>query len=824
MRLKRTLAGGIVAATSLSCLTSAGTTPVASADARGAVTTSQRVIVVLRDKHTDLLSRAKDVQRASSLEDQLPLVHALKMSGASRLVRLNAVNAVVATVSPAERDRLMTAPDVTAVVPDRQIHPPRLDLTQSVHAAMTKAAKTSRTCPPKPDEPHEEPEALHVTGADAAQRLATGKGLRIALFTDGIDVNNPDFIHPDGSHVITAVWDFTGDGTQDHTDGGEAFGDAGAIAAQGARTYGMSKELPHSGLPKGCTFRIWGFAPDAKLVALKVWGEHSGGWLSQMARAIEDAVWKERADVIKVSTDYGPVPESATDPLRIAVRAAVAAGVTVVSPSGDSGTSGTVSAPEAITVGGTTAFRLVSEAYGYQGYTSDSITALSSGGTTQANRVIDLVAPAQAGMAPCTIGSRTGCTHDTLVWGDNSQAAPFFSGGAALVIQAYEHAHDGTRPPPGLVKCILTGTARDLHVPADEQGSELLDTDAAVKAALGSGGLIPSVPQLDFSGKSGSMHDAPVGLVNTGDTSARVTMTSRTVGTETFHTSHTVTVGAPQDTGAAEGALAAPPVTFEVPSGTPLVNAELGWPGTADSRRLALLLTDPHGSLTQMSYDYDGNSSYSDYQHVSVHDLVGGQWRAKGVWSNGRGLLQDPLSSPGSYRGPVRLKFTGHAYASAGVPELTRCIPAGGTADFCVHLSLPQHAGTASAALQFDSADGYHLSVPVARRKLVADSFTATVTGGVGRTVGQVLGYGLDVPAGHGSLTVDLTAQDPNITLDFYLVTPDDQIAASDTTLTGADGTVPTAAVSLTTNRPAPGALDVTGPSARSGQRQRLQR
>ncbi|QNP75435.1 S8 family serine peptidase [Streptomyces roseirectus] len=809
MSKKTALAGGAALAAVLSCLSAGGVIPPTSAQALASVTPSQRVIVVMRDQHAGLLPRAESARRADALDhDQLPLVRALKDSGAKNLHRLSAVNAVAATVSPAERSRLAADPAVASVVPDRWIPAPRR--AASAAEAAPRAAAASGLCPADPARPLVEPEALHLTRADAAQRLATGKGVKVAFFSDGIDVANPEFVRPDGSHVISAVRDFTGDGTQDHTDGGEAFGDAGAIAAQGARTYDLATELPHSGLPKGCTFRIRGFAPDADLVALKVWGEHSGGWLSQMARAIDDAVWNVKADVINVSTDYGALPDTAADPLRLAIRAAVAAGVTVVHASGDSGTSGTISAPasdpDAITVGGTNSFRLLAQAYGYPAYTSGDIAALSSGGTTQGGKLVDLVAPAQAGMAPCTVDPHyTGCTSDTLVWGGTSQAGPFVAGAAALVIEAYEHAHGGARPAPGLVKRLLTGTATDLDSPADEQGAGLLDTEAAVRAAQGDGGLVPSVSQVNVTGTGGGVQAATVSLTNTGSQARQVTMTSRAVGAETFRTDRTATVGDPLDTGAPEGALAAAPVTFDVPSGTPLLDAEMVWPGTKDSGTLSLFLVDPEGRLTQMSYDYDGYGNYTDYQHVGVHHPVAGTWTAKVVWNNGRAHLADPPIKPGSYRGPVKLRFTGHAFASAGVPQRTRTIAPGATADFDVQVPLPAEAGDAPASLQFDAADGTHLSVPVARRTLLGDSFTTTVTGGVGRLVGQVTGYDLDVPAGHRDLSVDLAAQDPGTTLAFYLVDPQGQIAASDTNLTGTDGKTPTGVASLTAVSPAAG-------------------
>ncbi|WP_405623538.1 hypothetical protein [Streptomyces sp. NBC_00076] len=97
-------------------------------------------------------------------------------------------------------------------------------------------------------------------------------------------------------------------------------------------------------------------------------------------------------------------------------------------------------------------------------------------------------------------------------------------------------------------------------------------------------------------------------------------MTSRTVGAQTFRDPRKVTVGAPLAGDDREGALAARPFTVRVAKGTPLLDAEMVGPGTADSGKLALLLTDPAGRLTQVSYDYDGYGLHSNYQHVDVHD------------------------------------------------------------------------------------------------------------------------------------------------------------------------------------------------------------
>ncbi|MHC5905592.1 S8 family peptidase [Streptomyces sp. S6] len=772
---------------------------------------AQRVIVVMRHQFTGLPVRPRAAD-----DEQASVVARLRQSGATRVDGMSLINAVSATLKPDAIARIRGDRDVAAVVPDLPI---RLPGTHAATAATTTPG--TGTCS---RQPALEPEALQLTHTDAAHRTATGKGVKVAFFAEGMDADNPEFVRPDGTHVVTDRQDFSGDGVDAPTGGGEAFGDASAIAAQGSRTYDLSEQLPYAKLPKGCTFRIRGFAPGAQLMDLKVFGEHS--WASGFIRAIEYAV-DHHADVLSQSFGSNTYPDAATDPIRLADDAAIAAGVTVVASSGDSGTSGTVgspaSDPKVIGVGATTSFRLVAQGFGYPRWTSDNITALSSGGPTPGDKLVDLVAPGMAGLSACTHAPRwSDCALATQVFGGTSQSAPFVAGAAADVIQAYKETHGGQRPAPDLVKRLLTGTAKDLRAPAAEQGAGLLDTVSAVRAARSSGAaLIPSTGQLNVIGKPGSTQDTAVSLTNTAARPQRVTLTSRTVGAQTFGDRREVTVGAPLAGDDREGVLAARPFTVRVPEGTPLLDAEMVWPGTADSGKLALVLVDPRGRLTQVSYDYDGTGKNSNYQHVDVHDPLPGAWTVKVVWNNGRMHLQDKPLKPGGYRGPVTVRLTGHRYTSAGVPEQTRVVPAGGTARFPVRVPLPRAAGDAPFSLQFASDAGTRLSLPVARRTLVpvGTSFAATVTGGVGRDVGQTSAFYLDVPAGRRGLTVDLTAGDPAAALVYYLISPDGQVLARDTDRTAEEHSVPAKFASLTVNRPAAGrwTLIVALPDAVSG-------
>ena len=100
-----------------------------------------------------------------------------------------------------------------------------------------------------------------------------GTGVKVATFADGIDVNNPDLIRPDGSHVIADYEDFSGEGPNAPSGAAESFGDASSVAAQGRVTYDISQFMnPAHPLPAGCNIKVRGIAPGATLDVMKVFG------------------------------------------------------------------------------------------------------------------------------------------------------------------------------------------------------------------------------------------------------------------------------------------------------------------------------------------------------------------------------------------------------------------------------------------------------------------------------------------------------------------------------------------------------------------------
>ena len=165
----------------------------------------------------------------------------------------------------------------------------------------------------------EVPPALALLGADEAHRVATGRGVVVAVVDSGIDAGNP---HLAGA-VIGGV-DLVGDGERadgltDTTGHGTAI--AGQIAAQPVADSG-----------------VVGLAPDARLLSVRVFRseqqqDKDKGYGPTSQRIADGIHWAadNGADIINVS-----ISQTADSPdLRAAVEHASAVGALVVASAGN---------------------------------------------------------------------------------------------------------------------------------------------------------------------------------------------------------------------------------------------------------------------------------------------------------------------------------------------------------------------------------------------------------------------------------------------------------------------------------------------------------
>jgi hypothetical protein len=684
---------------------------------------------------------------------------------------------------------------------------------QAPSAAPATATDGQQMCSTNPSTPMLEPEALtsiHDASDDPsdtqeADTIATGTGVIIGNVDADSLAGNPNMIRPDGSHVIIDA-----PNPNENVFNDEFNGDVSTMGAQGTVTYSYASQLPYANIPPTCTFTIKGDATGASILSTGYFSNtNSQGQIvapeSQVIAGLQNAV-NEGANVVSESYGYGALPGASDDLLVPANQAMVKAGVVVVESSGDSGWSGTVEAPAdnpgIIDVGATTDLRLLAQADGYtNGWLDDNMATLSSGGTAPNGRVVDLVAPGYLGLAAAGKGGDPDLP--TEAFGGTSQSAPFVSGAAADVIQAFRDTHGGNTPTPAQVKRILTSTATDIGAAADQQGAGLLNIYAAVEAArqmpgakkAGSGpaALVAQPTQVDVQADGGSTVNSSVSLYNTGSTPETITGTFRSLVSATpFGSAVTENVSAPDPSAPipAQGATAAAPIEFTVPAGVDQLDASMIWPDPTndDNNILTILLTDPSGKLAQQSYDY-GASNYvpcaggggcsPDIQYTTVQHPMAGTWTAQILWSNGRGHVQSPPDVPGTYTGTVTFQASGQNFTTtpASAPVT---IPAHSKVNVPLSIAMPQAPGDSPESVQFSSADGsVQTSVPIARRTLIPSaggSFGATLTSSVSRGPGQIQTFYIDVPKGQHDLDVSLHAPDhaADDPVYYYLFSPSD--------------------------------------------------
>jgi Subtilase family len=804
---------------------------------------ASRVVVVLKTQHRGRLATVASVRARASVQarERRALIARVTASGGAVTRRYTTLNAFAATVSSGTRAALASDPSVAAVIPDAMVTLPTQDSPTSGAAAAAPSPGNPSTplttiCPSDPSKPLLEPEALqttHTASVDPsipqAQSLATGRGVKVAFFADGLDINNPDFIRADGSHVFIDYRDFTGEGPNAPSGAAEAFGDASSIAAQGRQVYDLSTFVnPAHPLPPGCTITVRGMAPGASLIGMKVFGNASSAFSSVIVQGMDWAVTHDHADIISESFGGYPIPDTAQDLIRRFNDAAVAAGVTVSQGSGDSGATASPSAPSTdplvLNAGANTNFRAYAQtaSYAYQfaggSYVSDNISSIGGGGFGQDAQTVDLVAPGEADWALCSPNPALyeECTDfhgnpgqgqpaSLQQFGGTSQSTPLTAGAAALVIEAYRNTHNGRTPAPALVKQILTSTANDLGFPSREQGAGELDSLKAVQAAMSIDGgtptghsLLLNPAKVTIVGNAGSSGDQTVQVTNTGATTQTVSARGRALMTQVSDQRQDVTLGSsPVFVDQFGSPRPYVTTTFTVPAGVDRLLASDAWPGSTASR-VGLALIDPNGSYAAFTRP----QGTGNHGQVDVRNPVAGTWTAIV-------FLRD-----GTFTGPVHLSFATQRFGAVDtVSPSSLTLRPGETGRLRLHVNLPQSPGDSDHDLVISNSSGDETVVPVILRSLVpvgghGASFSGTLTGGNGRPgPAEEQTFAFDVPKGRKSLSTSFTFDDDIGTeVIGFLVGPDGNLLSSQSTGYAApNGLVLTNGLRAVTTAPQPG-------------------
>lgn len=334
-----------------------------------------------------------------------------------------------------------------------------------------------------------------VIGARAVQSemALTGAGVGVAVIDSGITSWHDDLSYNGSSTLVrtklgqrvVAFVDLVNDRTSQYDDNGHGTHVAGTIAGNGYDTYGARA----------------GIAPEAHLVGLKVLDDRGRGVISDVVAALEWIVVNKAAHNIRVAnlSVGASVTESyRTDPLTLAAKRAVDAGIVVVTAAGNLGKNALGQTQYgAITAPGNAPWVLTVGAYSHQGTVQrhdDVVAAYSSRGPSAIDFEAkpDLVAPGTGSISlsdPTSLfyttkatsllsGTRPTSYKPYLALSGTSMAAPVVSGTVALMMQANPSL------TPNMVKAILQFTAQIYPgYDALTQGAGFLNTKGAVQLA-----------------------------------------------------------------------------------------------------------------------------------------------------------------------------------------------------------------------------------------------------------------------------------------------------------------------------------------------------
>jgi serine protease AprX len=309
-----------------------------------------------------------------------------------------------------------------------------------------------------------------------------GSGIGVALIDSGVASSLDDLSYP--QRIVQFV-DFV-DGALMPIDAyGHGTHVAGIVAGSGFDSNGARS----------------GIAPGAHLIALRVLDGSGRGRISNVIAALEYVVVHKTEFNIRIanlSIGAGVYESAEVDPLTVAARRAVEAGVVVVAAAGNLGRKSDGTArPAGITAPGNAPWVLTVGASSHMGTidrSDDVVAAFSSRGPTAYDRIAkpDIVAPGvgieslsapgslfYTSMAPYLLpGTVTTAYLPYLSLTGTSMAAAVVSGTVALMLQA------NPTLTPNAVKAILQYTAEaSPNYDVLTQGAGFLDAQSAVQLA-----------------------------------------------------------------------------------------------------------------------------------------------------------------------------------------------------------------------------------------------------------------------------------------------------------------------------------------------------
>ena len=308
-----------------------------------------------------------------------------------------------------------------------------------------------------------------------------GSGVGVAIIDSGVSSWHDDL----GSDRVVHFADFVDYQPTPYDDYGHGTHVAGIIAGSGYDSNGARR----------------GIAPGANLVVLKVLDGEGFGYISNVIAAL-DYVVEHRAQfnirVINLSVAAGVYESYRTDPLTLAAKRAVEAGVVVVTAAGNLGLNAQKQAQYGgITAPGNAPWVLTVGASSHNGTINradDTMAPFSSRGPSYIDYTAkpDVVAPGVGIESLADASSFLFATHPSArLWGSvdtatqpylsltgTSMAAPVVTGTVALMYEANPSL------TPNLVKAILQYTAEHKSRYNDlTQGAGFLNARGAVQVA-----------------------------------------------------------------------------------------------------------------------------------------------------------------------------------------------------------------------------------------------------------------------------------------------------------------------------------------------------